>query len=148
MIVAILSVFVILTIVAVMAMPSAEERQLARQKRTVEGIRAAGTLVDAYGRDHNKVYPRAESMDELETLLGDDVPLLDAWGNDLRYGCTDDACTGYAITSSGADRLFEHFYATKYPSGTTTNMDCDIVWANGKFVQYPEATSPHSTTAR
>jgi hypothetical protein len=144
-IVSILSGVVILAILFVIAMPSGDERQRAFQKRTLDGIRTAGTLVEAYGRDHNRVYPHAESMDELQTLMipryGGAIPRLDAWGNDLRYGCTDDQCRGYAITSSGADRMFEYFYASKYPQDTTTNFDCDIVWVNGKFVQYPEDSS-------
>jgi len=137
---------VILGILAVIARPNfiaAHER--ANQERTLSSIRTVGTLVEAYGRDNNKVYPRAESMEELQTLLtpkyGSGIPLLDAWGNDLRYGCADDQCSGYAITSSGADRIFEHFYASKYLQNTTTNFDCDIVWTNGKFLQYPEDRS-------
>ena len=148
LIVSILSGFVLLAVLAVITMPKGvvRERTLAGderlfQKQTLADIRAAGTLVDAYGRDHNKVYPRAESMEELEKLLVPkygEIPHLDAWGNDLRYGCTDEQCTGYAITSSGADRIFEYFYVSKYPPGTTTNFDCDIVWVTGKFVQYPK----------
>ena len=144
-IVSILSGFVLLAILVVISMPKGDERERAYQKRTLADIRAAGTLVEAYGRENNKVYPRAESMDELKTLLvpkyGSKIPRLDAWGNDLRYGCTDERCTGYAITSSGADRMFEYFYISKYPQDTTTNFDCDIVWVNGKFMQYPENSS-------
>lgn len=144
-IVSVLSGVVILSILAVIAMPSfSDSKQRASQKRTLASISTVGTLVEAYARDNNKFYPRAESMAELQTLLtpkyGSAIPLLDAWGNDLRYGCVDDQCKGYAITSSGADRMFEHFYASKYPQSTTTNFDCDIVWMNGVFRQYPEGS--------
>ena len=146
MIVSVVLGFVIIGILVALAMPNLSEgKQLAKQKRTLASIRTIGTLVEAYGRDHNKVYPRAESMAELQTLLvpkyGSKIPLLDAWGNDLRYGCDDEQCTRYAITSSGADRIFENFYTKKYSKGTTTNLDCDIVWADGAFLQYPAETS-------
>jgi type II secretory pathway pseudopilin PulG len=140
-IVSLLASFVSLGILAAFAMLSSSATQRTSQRRTLASIRAVGELVDAYARDHSGVYPRAESMAELQTLLypnGGAIPLLDAWGNDLRYGCLDDQCKGYAITSSGADRMFEHFYASKYPQSTTTNLDCDIVWMNGVFRQYPE----------
>ena len=137
---------VMVSILVALVMPDfSEAKQRAYQKRTLASIRTVGTLVDAYGRD-NKVYPRAESMEELQTLLvpkyGSASPLLDAWGNDLRYGCSDEQCKGYAITSSGADRMFEQFYVSKYSKSTTTNLDCDIVWADGTFLQYPKDTSP------
>ena len=133
-----------LGIVAAVAIPNfMTAKQRADQKRTLADIRSVGTLIETYGRDNNDVYPRAESMAELESLLpaGSVIPLLDAWGNDLRYGCTDEQCKGYAITSSGADRIFEHVYASEYPRDTTTNFDCDIVYVNGEFLQYPREVS-------
>jgi hypothetical protein len=83
-------------------------------------------------------------MGQLEPLLVPKylgtLPRNDGWGNELRYRCSDDACTGYAITSSGADRVYEHVLAREYEGGTTSSFDEDIVFVDGKFVRYPEGT--------
>ena len=145
-IVFVLAGVVILSILAAMAMPNFSElNQQADQKRTLASIRTVGALVEAYAQDNN-VYPRAETMAELQPLLIPKygtaaIPLLDEWGNDLRYGCIDEQCRGYAITSAGADRIFEQFYASKYAQSATTHFDCDIVFVNGAFVQYPASIS-------
>jgi len=55
----------------------------------------------------------------------------DIWNGDLRFASTD---TGYEIHSLGMDGLPDHV------TGVTTHFECDIVYANGKFVEYPEGT--------
>jgi hypothetical protein len=113
-------------IIAAIAIPNfitAVERQ--KQKRTMAEIR-----VLAQDLDRRDTYP--------ETL--EPAP-EDAWDNPLRYECIPDGdrpCAGYAITSAGKDAVFEYDSATEYQRGGATNFRCDIVWANGSFVQYPE----------
>lgn len=136
-----LFVLAILGIVAAIAVPNfLTAKQRAQQKRTMASIRLLGTAVESYATDNN-AYPRAESMDELEPLivpkyLGS-LPRTDGWGNELRYRCSDDACSSYAISSSGADRIYEHVLAREYAQGTTSSFDEDIVFIDGKFVRYP-----------
>ncbi|HKR65373.1 MAG TPA: type II secretion system protein GspG [Thermoanaerobaculia bacterium] len=135
-------VVAIIGILAAIAIPNLlTAMQRSRQKRTVADIRLIGTVVESYAVDNN-AYPRAESMDELKPLIEPKytahLPKLDGWGNELRYRCTDNECKGYAISSSGADRIFEHVTAGEYEGGATSNFNSDIVWVDGKFVQYPE----------
>lgn len=136
-------VVAIIGILAAIAIPNMlTAMQRARQKRTMADMRTLGTAAEAFAVDNNDVYPRAESMDELKPLLVPKyvrvLPAHDGWGNELRYRCKDEGCTGYAITSSGGDRMFEHVTAGEYPGGATTSFDNDIVYIDGKFVQYPE----------
>jgi len=135
-------VIAIIGILAAIAIPNLlNATQRARQKRTMADIRTISTAVESYATDNN-VYPRAESMAELKPLLvpkyAKSIPFSDAWGNELRYRCTGEECSGYAITSSGADRIFEHVLATEYEDGPTKSFDGDIVFIDDKFVQYPE----------
>lgn len=138
-----LFVVAIIGVLAAIAVPNMlNAMQRARQKRTMADMRTIATVAEAYATDNNDVYPRAESMDELKPLVvpkyAQALPALDGWGNELRYRCKDDGCTGYAITSSGSDAIFEHVMAGEYPGGATTSFDKDIVYIDGKFVQYPE----------
>jgi hypothetical protein len=65
-------------------------------------------------------------------------PVKDGWGNtwaaraDQAWGATT-AAQVYMIISYGKDGA-----ASAYPGGATTAFDCDIVYTNGSFVQYPE----------
>jgi type II secretory pathway pseudopilin PulG len=129
-------------ILAAIAIPNLlNAMQRARQKRTMADMRTVAVAAESFAVDNN-VYPRAESMDELKPLLmpkyTTKLPVYDGWGNELRYRCKDEGCTGYAITSSGGDKMFEHVTAGEYPGGATTSFDSDIIFSDGKFVQYPE----------
>jgi type II secretory pathway pseudopilin PulG len=135
----------IIGILAAIAIPNlinATER--AKQKRTMADIRSVATAAEAYATE-NRTYPRAESMDELVPILVPKfmrtVPRLDGWGNELRYRCLDEACENYEVSSSGKDRVFEHVRGDEYSQLATTSFDCDIVYMNGNFVQYPEGHS-------
>ncbi len=135
----------ILGIVAAIAIPNfITAKQRAQQKRTLAEMRVLGTSVELYANE-NKTYPRAESMDELASQIVPKYirtpPRVDAWGNELRYRCTDEQCSGYAISSAGADRVFEHVHAGEYQEMQTTNFDCDIVFVNGSFLQSPEGSA-------
>ena len=44
----------------------------------------------------------------------------------------------YAVASGGKDGSFSHDSLREYQNGATTNFNDDIVFSNGKFVQYPE----------
>lgn len=66
------------------------------------------------------------------------VPTADGWGNSLQFALDHPIGSGtaaeYALRSAGRDGAFQSSYAT----GATTNFDCDIVYANGAFIVYPE----------
>jgi type II secretory pathway pseudopilin PulG len=135
----------IIGILAAIAIPNfLNAKGRAQQKRTMADIRSVAVAAETYATE-NRTYPPAESIAELGSFLSPKymptVPRLDGWGNELRYKCLDEECAAYAISSSGADRVFEHVKAEEYSELATTNFDCDIVFVNGNFVQYPEGNS-------
>jgi type II secretory pathway pseudopilin PulG len=134
----------ILGIVAAIAIPNLlTALQRSRQKRTVEDIRKIATAVDKYATDENRC-PEGSSVDDLAAALVpkylEAIPKIDAWTTQLRYECWPaGASRNYAIGSAGADKTFEHESLEEYgPDTKTSSFDNDIVFSNGKFVQYPE----------
>ncbi len=139
-----LFVVAIIGILAAIAIPNfmtAIERS--KQKRTMADIRSIATAVESFATENNR-YPRVDDLDAIEPLLVPrymaSVPKADGWGTPMRYGCLEetDPCRTYFIGSAGKDKAFERGSLTEYPPGQTTKFDCDIVFSNGNFVQYPE----------
>jgi type II secretory pathway pseudopilin PulG len=147
-----LVIIAILGIIAAIAIPNfLTAMQRSKQKRTMADIRSLATAVEAYSVDTNE-YPKGASPSDLALVLAPKyikvVPGVDGWGHGLRYTCLKDAatpesekCAGYVIGSAGKDGRFEQdtmdSVAAKEPQATS-NFDCDIVFSNGKFVEYPE----------
>ena len=134
-------------ILAAIAVPNfMTAMQRARQKRTVADIRSVATAVEAYASDKNQ-YPKV-SYDELRPLLMPEYihswPAKDGWEHPFRYACTkeeDGRCTGYTLGSAGKDGIFTHDDMNAYvasAAGGTRNFDCDIIFSNGTFLDYPE----------
>ncbi|HEV2718929.1 MAG TPA: type II secretion system protein [Thermoanaerobaculia bacterium] len=142
-------ILVIGGIVAAIAIPNfMTAKNRAFQRKTMADLRMVSTAVEAYGADKNG-YPPVKSFPELVGLLVPtyirNIPQADGWGHLFRYACTkmeDGNCTGYVIASPGKDGVFtfnEEIRVTGTPTPTpTTNYDCDIVYSNGSFVQYPQ----------
>lgn len=136
------AIVAIIGILAAIAIPNLlTATQRSRQKRTMADMRNLATAVEGYAVDHDDLYPRAESIAELRPQIvptyAREIAGLDAWGNELRYRCLDAECTGYAITSSGGDRTFEHVTAAEYERKQTTDFDSDLVYINREFIQGP-----------
>ncbi|HEX8169215.1 MAG TPA: type II secretion system protein GspG [Thermoanaerobaculia bacterium] len=137
-------------ILAAIAIPNfLTAMQRSRQKRTMADMRSIATATEAYATDKNE-YPHASSLDELASALTPtymrEVPRLDGWSHLYRYDCwpRDGRCQSYAIASGGKDGAFEHESLQEYTSGTATEkFDCDIVFSNGSFVQYPAGVQQH-----
>ena len=140
-------------ILAAIAIPNfltAKER--AMQKRTMADMRMLATAVEAYATDNLSGYPQATSIEELGRLVSPKyiahVPTVDAWRHPLMYSCTaeqEGRCTTYVIGSGGKDGMFEHSEPKEYvdsPAGTTSNFNCDIIFSNGSFIEYPEGAQP------
>lgn len=141
-------VVVIGGILAAIAVPNLmTAMQRSRQKRTMADLRSVATAVEAYATDKN-TYPKDASYDELRPLLVPEYihswPANDGWGHPFRYACAKEdggRCTSYVLASAGKDGIFTHNELTAYlgeGSSGTVNFDCDLVFANGNFVQYPE----------
>jgi general secretion pathway protein G len=135
-------------ILAAIAIPNLlTAMQRSKQKRTVADIRTIATCVEAYSADKN-AYPSVNSVEELRPLLVPTyvktLPAIDGWGAAFRYECAetkDGVCSRYVVGSGGKDLRFERGALRDYIGEAplaTTNFDCDVVYSNGEFVEYPE----------
>ena len=113
----------ILSILAAIAIPNlitAMER--AKQKRTMANIRAFATSIEAQ-----------DPSDRATPSVA--IP-KDGWETEMRYMPLEGG--GYVIISAGNDKTFDVDSPDQYTPGEVENFDCDIVFANGSFVQYPK----------
>jgi type II secretion system protein G len=147
-----LIVVAIIGILAAIAIPNLlTAMQRSKQKRTMADIRTIATAWEARATDVNKynaagaTYPTTDvTVTNLTTYLAPTYvktfPRVDGWGTgwfvaaDQTWGNAI-AAQQYAITSYGKDGTLQ---AAQVPGGATTNFDCDIVYSNGTFIQYPE----------
>src|SRR6266508_5337892 len=157
-----LIVVAIIGILAAIAIPNLlTALQRAKQKRTMADMRSIATAWEARATDVNR-YNAAGALSILSICTKDIsaaslsgaliptyiklLPALDGWGNMLRFRgeytfADTTAAADYVIWSAGrnGDSAGNGFDATaSSPGGTTTSFNCDIVFSNGVFVQYPE----------
>ena len=103
-------------------------------KATMADIRSVATAIETYSVDHNR-YPDADSPAALavrvEPRYITHMPFEDAWGNELQVRS---APTSYTIRSLGADGLRD----AHQPRGTVSNLNEDIVYTDGQFVQWAD----------
>jgi type II secretion system protein G len=146
-----LIVVAIIGILAAIAIPNLlTAMQRSKQKRTMADMRTIATAWEARATDVNRynaagvTFPTANAtIDNLNTFLAPTYvktfPMRDGWGTNWGLG-TDQAWGGvspsqvYAIISYGKDAAPQ----SGWSGGATTNFDCDIVYSNGTFLQYPE----------
>ena len=151
-----LIVVAIIGILAAIAIPNLlTAMQRAKQKRTMADMRAIATAWEARATDMNTYGAAGQSTFTFPTsnitfnsLLGlvtptyiKSLPQKDGWGRDYQFGM--DKASGvanasqvYGIKSFGKDGASQ---GDTYTVGTaTTSFDCDIVYSNGSFIQWPE----------
>ena len=146
-----LIVVAIIGILAAIAIPNLlTAMQRSKQKRTMADTRTIATAWEARATDLNKynaagaltLPTNSVTIANLNTYLAPTYvktfPAKDGWGNAWAFladqawgGAT--AAQQYVIISYGKDGA-----ASAYPGVATTNFDCDIVYGNGTFLQYPE----------
>jgi type II secretion system protein G len=127
----------IITAIAIPNLLNAIDR--GRQKRSMADLRFVGTAIESYAVDQN-YYPRNYSLgpvqggveNDVEPAYIRDAPLLDGWSNDIRY-MSDAQGSEYTVGSLGRDGVLD-----SASGGRTTDFDCDILFMNGAFVQWPE----------
>jgi general secretion pathway protein G len=146
-----LIVVAIIGILAAIAIPNLlTAMQRSKQKRTMADMRTIATAWEARATDVNRynaaglTFPTTGAdITNLATYLSPTYvktfPRRDGWGNNWGFGTeqTWGAATAaqiYAIISYGKDGAAQ---ATP-GGGATTNFDCDIIYSNGTFLQYPE----------
>lgn len=141
-----LIVVAIIGILAAIAIPNLlTAMQRSKQKRTMADIRSIATSWEARATDMNSyelagasfTVPPAKTYDQLSGWLSPtyirSLPQNDGWNFAYTYGANN---SEYGIRAAGKDTAFS---GTTYVAGTkTTDFECDLVYSNGAFVQYPE----------
>ncbi len=134
-----LIVVAIIGIIAAIAIPNllnAIDR--GKQKRSMADMRSIGTAVESYAVDNN-FYPRAlatmaAATPFLQPIYIKTVPPNDGWNNAWTFA-SNAGGSNYTISSLAKDAA-----ASTNNGGQTTDFNCDIVFANGQFYQWPQGT--------
>ena len=136
-----LIVVAIIGIIAAIAIPNLLNAiHRGRQKRTMADMRTIATAVGAYGTD-NAFYPMGlTTITQLAAYISPiyikTFPQKDGWAGIYQFA-TDTPGNNYTLVSYAKDRIGGAIPDT---DTKTQNFDCDIISANGVFVQYPEGT--------
>ncbi len=114
-----------------------------KQKRTMADLRSVGTSVEEYAID-NSVYPNVSSeanisgsalLSAAEPVYIRKLPTRDGWGNAMRYVSDTTNYTTGSLAKDGSSGG-----SLSGTGGPTTDFDCDILFSNGSFVQWPEGS--------
>jgi len=147
-----LIVVAIIGILAAIAIPNLlTAMQRSKQKRTMADMRTIATAWEARATDVNRYNAAGMTLPTISVdpaTLGNYLsptyvktfPQRDGWGKNWNFFmdqtiATATAAQVYAIVSAGKDGAFQ---GTSIVGGATTAFDCDIVYSNGTFIQYPE----------
>ena len=133
-----LIVVTIIGIIAAMAFPNLKAAMdRAKQKATMQNMRSIGNALELYSVDYN-TYPRGLSDAGATTLQGmlspnylRTVPPADEWSGQWHVD-TNSSGSQYTIVSYGRDGQ-----PGTNTGGPTNNIDCDIVYTNSSFYQWP-----------
>ena len=137
-------------------------RNRSRQKQTMADMRTLATALEAYATVRNNYDlddfhgPNTANAMQFEAMhrvrLADmeralvptyirKLPKKDGWGREfeVRTGNYDDKghAAAYALRSPGSDGIVER---DPYDERATFSLDNDLVYSNGNFIRYPEAT--------
>ena len=136
----VIAIIAIVSAIAIMNYLNSIER--ARQKRTMADIRGIALAWESANSESGTFtaaglsFPSAVTFQDLNSQLVPTymrrIPRSDGWGRPLQFGAEGKV---YAIRSSGRDGTYE---TDSYEQGAGENPDCDIVFANGNFVRWPE----------
>jgi type II secretion system protein G len=131
-----LIVVAIIGIIAAVGIPNLMNAvDKSKQKRTMGDMRAIATAVEAYSID-NALYPvGVTTWPALKAIIDPHFvktpPDIDAWAT--MWDVSSNAGYDYSVSSLGKDGI-----ASPRSGGTTTQFDCDIVFSNGRFFQWPQ----------
>ncbi|HVT43121.1 MAG TPA: prepilin-type N-terminal cleavage/methylation domain-containing protein [Thermoanaerobaculia bacterium] len=142
-----LIVVAIIGILAAIAIPNLlTAMQRSKQKRTMSDIRSIATAWEARATDTDSysgagatfTFSGGVSYGALTGYLTPtyirQLPDGDGWNVAFTTG-SDAEGTEYGIRSAGKDGAYEKL---AYSDAKTAHFDCDIVYSNGSFVQYPD----------
>jgi general secretion pathway protein G len=134
-----LIVVAIIGIIAAIAIPNLMNAvDKSKQKRTMSDLRSIASAVEAYAVDV-AVYPRGvPDWTNLKATINPyfikDPPDGDGWANGWDASTTSNG-SDYSLSSLGKDGM-----TSARAGGTTTDFNCDIIFSQGQFYQWPEGT--------
>ena|SRR5213594_3784027 len=133
-----LIVVAIIGLIASIALPNLmKAMDRARQSKTLADMKAIGNALESYAVDNN-TYPKgltdanSQVLSGYVTLYLKSVPPADGWKNPWHID-TNSTGTVYTITSYGADGA-----SGTNPGGPTSDFNCDIIFTNNSFYQWPQ----------
>jgi general secretion pathway protein G len=134
-----LIVVAIIGIIAGVAIPNLMNAiDKAKQKRSMSDMRSIGTAVEAYATDHVHYPASISTWSAIRVHLNPhfirEPPNEDGWNTGWEAS-TSAGGTEYTLGSLGKDGV-----PGSRPGGATTNFDCDIIYRNGAFFQWPSGT--------
>jgi type II secretion system protein G len=150
-----LIVVAIIGILAAIAIPNLlTAMQRSKQKRSMADMRSIATAWEARATDVNKynaaglsIPTNVASAAQMSAVLSPtyikNVPSKDGWGTGYRFrldqvmGSATVNAQEYYVWSGGKPSGADPFESAP-AGGATTKFDCDIIFSNGSFVQYPE----------
>ena len=132
-----LIVVAIIGIIAAVAIPNLLNAiDQGKQKRTMADLRAIGSAVESYSVD-TTIYPTAGNINALRTVVLPTYirvwPATDGWSYPMVYTPAGALGQGYTLRSVGKDGFPEGAPA----GGSTGDFDCDIIFVDGQFMQWP-----------
>ena len=140
-----LIVVAIIGILAAIAIPNLlNAMHRARQKRTMSDMRAVALAWEARATEVGRYSAGGMTicctnvieMADIDTMLAPtyikEMVRQDGWSHELVYSVNDEG-SSYLVRSYGRDGA-----PGALPGGSTSSFDCDILYSNGAFVQYPD----------
>ena len=145
-----LIVVAIIGILAAIAIPNLiGAMQRAKQKRTMADMRSVAIAWEERASDVNSYSAAAAGITWVVAAAGGinttgpllqptyirRTPTTDAWGTPFAtgVGCSNQC---YSLESYGKDKISEN--ETQGDIIVTSDFDCDIIYADGTFMKYPE----------
>ena len=134
-----LIVVTIIGLIAAMAVPNLINAiDKGKQSRTMNDIKAIAGAVEMYAVDNN-TYPRVDSYAALVPLIQPShikkAPAGDGWNHAWVFMGDTTNGEDYTIISLGKDGK-----PSALNGGSTSDFDCDIVYSDGAFFQWPSGT--------
>lgn len=114
------------------------------QNWTMRDLKRVGAVIDGFAKKHQQEegprYPVCSDFSNLDGCLAAKLPagslgdsrLTDAWGRPFQYH-TDREGKEYILVSYASDGKYDELGKV----GPTQSYDCDIVFSNGDFIQWP-----------
>ena len=108
-----------------------------KQKRTMADLRTIGAAVEAYGTDNARYPTGVTTWPAMKSYLNPHFmkapPDTDGWMNG--WEVTSESGNDYTVISTGKDGA-----DGPRTGGPTQAFDCDILFVNGQFYQWPQGT--------